>query len=90
MKIELIHSPGCARCLAEREGLRVVAERTVVDVEWQELNVLESFDYAAELGVLSLPALAIDGELVFAKLPTPQQLEEELRRRLLRGTGHGA
>ena len=44
------------------------------DLEWRSLNVLEELDYAVELGVLSLPAIAIDGELVFAALPTPKQL----------------
>ncbi|WP_137889192.1 thioredoxin family protein [Pseudomonas sp. 2FE] len=89
MKIELLHSPGCARCLAEHEALRGVAEQLVAGMLWREINVLESFDYAVELGVLSLPALAIDGELVFAKLPTPEQLAQELRRRLAQGAAHG-
>ena len=34
------------------------------------------------MGVLSAPAIAIDGELVFAALPKPQRLREELERRL--------
>lgn len=90
MRIELLHSPGCARCLTEREALRGVAEQLVAGMEWREINVLEAFDYAVELGVLSLPALAIDGQLVFARLPTPERLAQELRRRLAQGNSDGA
>ena len=46
------------------------------------MNVLDEIDYAVELGVLILPAIAIDGEVVFASLPTSQQLEQELIKRI--------
>lgn len=35
-----------------------------------------------ELGVMSPPSIAIDGELVFPKLPTPEKLRAELLKRL--------
>ena len=81
MKVELIYAPGCDECMAARSGLQSAAEAAVGGIEWSELNVLEALDYAVELGVLTLPALAIDGRLVFAALPTPAQLREELLRR---------
>jgi hypothetical protein len=58
-----------------------MAERTVTGIEWCELNVLEELDYAVELGVLALPAIAVDGELLFSSLPTPHQLRDALIRR---------
>jgi len=45
-------------------------------VTWRDVNVLEELDYAVQLGVLTPPSMAIDGELVFAKLPTRAQLRE--------------
>lgn len=81
MKVELFYSPGCSQCTAVREDLKVTAERTVAGIEWRELNVLEDLDYAVELGVLSLPAIAVDGELLFSSLPTPHQLRDALIRR---------
>jgi predicted thioredoxin/glutaredoxin len=50
-------------------------------LEWREINVLDEMDRAVEYGVLSLPAIVIDGELAFASLPTPQQLRAVLIRR---------
>ncbi len=81
MKVELFHAPGCSRCAAAREGLKAAAEMAVTRLEWREVNVLDEMDYAVEHGVLSLPAIVIDGDLVFSSLPTPQQLRSALIRR---------
>lgn len=78
MKIELFHAPGCSRCAAARESLKAAAEAAVTGLEWREVDVLDEMDYAVERGVLSLPAVVIDGELVFSTLPTPQQLRAAL------------
>lgn len=74
MKLELFYSPGCVRCAEARDGLKTAALGVVPDLIWRELNVLEELDYAVQLGVLTLPAVAIDGELVFTSLPTKRQL----------------
>lgn len=81
MKLELFHAPGCTQCSAVESALREVALQAVEGVEWREVNVLDELDYAVALGVLTLPALAFDGELVFAGLPTPQQLLKALSSR---------
>lgn len=84
MKVELFHAPGCSRCAAARDDLKAAAATAVAGLEWREINVLEEMDYAVEHGVLSLPAIVIDGELAFSALPTPQQLSAALVRRLAR------
>ena len=81
MKVELFHAPGCGRCAAAREDLKAAARAAVSGLEWRDVNVLDEMDYAVDRGVLSLPAIVIDGELVFAALPTPQQLSAALTRR---------
>lgn len=83
VKIELIAAPGCEKCLAAQEQLRAIATATLGEDEvvWREVNVLDDLDHAVDLGVLTLPALAVDGELVFTALPTAEQLVAELRRR---------
>lgn len=78
MKVELFHAPGCNRCAAARDDLKATATAARPEVEWREINVLDEIDYAVERGVLSLPAIVIDGELVFPALPSPQQLRMAL------------
>ncbi|MBS0418080.1 MAG: thioredoxin family protein [Proteobacteria bacterium] len=86
MKVEMFYTPGCSACTEAREQLRLSAEALVEDLEWRELNVLENLDHAVELGVLTLPAIVIDGELVFTSMPTVPQLHEALKQRQT-GTG---
>lgn len=61
--------------------MKAVAQTAVTELEWRDVNVLDDLDYAVDRGVLSLPAIVIDGELVFSSLPTPQQLRAALDRR---------
>lgn len=81
MKVELFHTVGCKRCADSGEALRTVAEQSVPGLVWREVDVAKELDYAVELGVMSLPAVAVDGELAFTSLPTPAQLVAELQRR---------
>ena len=81
MKIEIFYTPGCSECAAAHAALRKVAQESVKDLEWRELNVLDDLDYAVQLGVLTLPSVAVDGELVFTSIPTAAQLREVLRNR---------
>lgn len=84
MKIELFYTPGCSECSVAQARLKDAAEEIVNDVEWHELSVLEKLDYAVELGVVTLPSIVIDGELVFASMPSPEQWREALKQRTAR------
>lgn len=88
MKIELFQTEGCRSCADNRQELREVAQQAVPDLEWREVDVTRELDYAVELGVMSLPALAMDGELVFPSLPSATELRSELERRA-RGASNG-
>ena len=85
MKVELFYTPGCEKCADNKDKLRTVATELVPDLVWRELNVLDQLDYAVEVGVITLPSIAIDGEVLFSSLPTCRQLRRELIKRLGRG-----
>ncbi len=78
MKVELFYSPGCSACGDRQADLRTAAQAAIKDVEWREINVLDSIDHALELGVMTLPSIAIDGEVVFSSMPTVGQLRKAL------------
>ena len=65
--------------------MKAAATQEAPDLIWRDVNVLEELDYAVELGVLTLPAVAIDGELVFASLPSPLELRDAIAQRQARG-----
>jgi thioredoxin 1 len=78
MKIEVFYTPGCSACVARHGELRAAALAVVKDVEWREINVLDNVDRAVDLGVLTLPSIIIDGEVVFTSMPTVAQLRKAL------------
>ncbi|MBX9825379.1 MAG: thioredoxin family protein [Xanthobacteraceae bacterium] len=84
MKVELFHAPGCSACGAANAELRATAQEAVANLEWHEVDVAKSVDRAVELGVLTVPAIAIDDELVFTSMPTPSQLCQALNVRAKR------
>ena len=90
MKIELFQAAGCSSCADSRDALKSIAEEMVPALLWRDVDIMEEFDYAVEIGVMSLPAVAVDGRLAFSSLPTPAQWKKELERRALGGTGHGS
>ncbi len=81
MKVELFQTAGCRSCADTRDALKSVAEQTVPGIQWRDVDVTKELDYAVELGVMSLPAMAVDGQLAFSSLPTPAQFRDELERR---------
>jgi len=83
IQVEVFSSPGCNRCGRVLDMLRTISgELGSERIAWREVNVVEELDYAVRLGVLSMPAIAIDGELVFKSHPTAGKLREALATRL--------
>lgn len=79
MRIDVFYADGCGNCGAARQELKqAVLAAFPSGAAWNEIDIVKNLDYAVDLGVLTVPAIAIDGALVFAKLPTPQQLLSEL------------
>lgn len=80
VKIEIISAPGCKKCASAQGELRAAAASVLGEdnVVWREVNVLEELVYAVTLGVLSMPAIAVNGELKFSSLPTPEQFRAAL------------
>lgn len=78
MKVEIFYTSGCSECVATHAKLHTAALEAVRDVEWHEPNVLDQLDRAVELGVITLPSIVIDGELVFTSMPTAEQLRTAL------------
>lgn len=81
-KIEVIAAPGCRKCSEAVDQLRTVAVSVLGEdgFVWREVNVLEEMDYAVTLGVLAMPAIAVNGELKFSSLPSAEQFRSLLTR----------
>lgn len=83
INVEVFVLPDCARCLSGLGELKEIAQSFGADVfRWEERNLLEHIDQAVQLGILSAPAIAIDGKLAFSALPSAQQLRVELKKHM--------
>ena len=79
INVDIFSSPGCGKCGHAKEVLRdLVKELGEENFNWRNVNILEEIDYAVELGVLSTPSIAINGELIFKSLPSSSRLRETL------------
>ncbi len=82
MKIEVFYADGCSNCSVSRRDLKAaVLAAFPTGAIWSEVDIVKNIDHAVELGILTVPAVAIDGTLVFTKLPTAEQLMSELHAR---------
>jgi hypothetical protein len=84
MKVEMFYTLGCSACVATHDELRTAAQEVARDLEWRELNVVDNINRAVELGVLTVPSIAIDGEIVFTSMPSVRQFRRELTKRAAR------
>lgn len=79
VNVEVFSSPGCGKCGHARELLKKLAEELGGGrIRWREVNVLEEMDHAVKLGVLSTPAIAVNGKLLFTSLPSVKKLRQVL------------
>lgn len=85
IKVELFAAPGCNRCAHAKDQLQRIVDAIGSDrLEWRAVDVLDEIDYAVAIGVLSTPAIAVDGKLVFTSLPSSTKLRRNLEDRLVR------
>jgi hypothetical protein len=83
IKVELIAVAGCSKCVGKRDRLKSAAKAVAkAQLVWREVDVLDEMDYVVGLGVLTLPAIAINGKLVFKTLPSIPEIEREIRKHL--------
>ena len=83
IKVEVFSSPGCGKCTLAKNVLKaLVADIGQDKITWRDVNILEEMDYAVELGVMSSPAIAIDGKLIFSSLPSAAKLRAALEKQL--------
>ncbi len=76
-RVQVLSTPGCAGCEALKRMLQtVLAEFSELD--WEEVDLIDHPEVAERYGLMSVPAVAIDEELVFRSIPKEDALREKL------------
>jgi glutaredoxin len=83
LMIEVLTASGCSRCQKMKTLVKdIIAEFNDDRIQYREINVVEHLDYAVQLGVMSTPALAFNGILVFPSLPSNVKLRQAIQFKL--------
>ncbi|MAT51170.1 MAG: glutaredoxin [Porticoccaceae bacterium] len=81
--VEVLTASGCVRCQETKALAKVIiAELGNHSIQYREINVVDNIDYAVQLGVISAPAIALNGELVFPGPPSKAKLRQAILERL--------
>ncbi len=87
LKLELFSSPACGKCDQMKKKLQAVADQSEGRIEFTVVNILQEMDYALQLGVLSTPCIAVNGNLLTLGLPDMDELKKILDEHLAGGIG---
>lgn len=81
VSVEFFFAGGCSKCAEARDALRQAAQSTR-RVEWKEIDIAKDPNRAVDVGVVSTPAVAIDGKLVFKTVPSASDLRDAIEAKL--------
>jgi len=76
--VEEFMSPGCVGCPAAKEMLKSLSEELNGEVTVEEVDITVDTTRASQYGVMSVPAIAINGELKFMGVPKREELKQAL------------
>jgi len=82
--VEDFMSPGCVGCPAVREMLKDLSGNLDGEITVEEVDITVDTTRAAQYGIMSVPAIAINGVLKFMGVPEKEELEKALMEELER------
>ena len=72
-RVQVLSTPGCGGC-ARAKQMIVDALAQYPGFAWEEIDLSEQPELAARYGIMSVPAIVIDGTLEFTTVPKPDAL----------------
>jgi len=82
--VEEFMSPGCVGCPAVKEMLEELSSEFGDKLTVEEVDITVDTTRAAQYGVMSVPAIAINGILKFVDVPRKEKLREAILEELER------
>lgn len=77
-RVQVLSTPGCAGC-AQTRALIMRALGSFPDLDWEEIDLTECPELASHYGIMSVPAVVIDGKLEFTGVPKERALKDRLQ-----------
>lgn len=76
--VQVLMTPGCAGCPQAKK----IVDEVVADLEgvdWEEVDISDDPSRGVELGIMSVPAVVVAGELFGTGVPNRDKLRERVR-----------
>ena len=80
--IEIFSSPGCGDCLVVKKMLKKISDELEDDITIEEVNITVDPTRASQYGIMSVPAVAVNGILKFVGVPSKEELKKEIVKEL--------
>ncbi len=80
--IEVFSSPGCVGCPTVKKMLKELSEDIDGDITVEEVDITEDPTRAAEYGIMSVPAVVVNGIFKVAGVPSKQELKASIMEEL--------
>jgi glutaredoxin len=81
IEIEILSAPGCTKCEKAKALVQRLVENAAQDfpgLSYRIIDLAESPEIGLKYGVLSTPAIVINGKLVFSGVPKEKALRKKL------------
>lgn len=76
--VEEFMSPGCVGCPAVKQILKELSEELSGEITVEEVDITVDTTRAAQYGIMSVPAIVINGVLKFMGVPKKEELKKAL------------
>jgi glutaredoxin len=76
-RVQVLSTPGCAGCARTKHMIADVVAG-YPELDWEEIDLTEQPEMAARYGIMSVPAIIIDGALEFSTVPKPDALRTKI------------
>jgi len=76
--IEMFTSPGCSNCPAVKKMLKELSDELVGDITIEEVDITVDPMRATQYGIMSVPAVAVNGILKFVGVPSREDLKKAI------------
>jgi len=83
VEIEILTSPHCGPCESTKKRISAVVEKLrdeVSDITVKLTDVMDNPEAVIRYGILSTPAVALNGKLSFVGVPNEEELLNRIRR----------
>lgn len=79
VKIEVFFTPTCPYCPVAKSVVREVASEFKDKVSVEEVNAWDNQELAAKYGIISVPAIVINGKRMFIGIPKKDELAKMIK-----------